>query len=64
MWRSIVGVTHTKISGNNPAPNIVSPFIKGADIYHPSESSQLENFLDDLEVYASLTKTDSDLTIF
>lgn len=46
---------HAKISGNNPDPNIASSFVKGADVHHPSESSQLESFLDDLEVYASLS---------
>ena len=54
VWRSVVGAAHAKNSGNNPDPNIASPFVKGADVHHPSESSQLENFLDDLEVYASL----------
>lgn len=54
VWRSIVGATHAKISGNNPDLDIASSFVKGADVHHPSEISQLENFLDDLEVYASL----------
>ncbi len=55
-WRSILGATHARISGNNPDPDVASPFVKGADVHHPSESSQLEDFLDDLEVYASLNE--------
>lgn len=54
VWRSIVGDTHAKISINNPDLDIGSSFVKEADVDHPSESSQLDKFLDDLEVYASL----------
>lgn len=47
VWRFLVGATHAKISGNNPDPEIASSFVKGADMH-------LDNFLDDLKVYASL----------
>ena len=53
---SILGATYPSISGNNPDPDVASPFFKGADMHYPSESSQLKAFLDDLEVYIPLNE--------